>query len=363
MRVVLGMSGGVDSAVCAKLLQDAGHEVVAVFMRNWEDGTEDCTATDDLLAAEKVAKKLGIEFHSVNFVKEYWENVFEYFIAENKAGRTPNPDILCNKFIKFDSFLKFAESLNADKIAMGHYAKVDFNDQTQLYELKIPRDLNKDQTYFLHALNQEQLSRTLFPLADLTKPEVRQIALENDFPNARKKDSTGICFIGERNYTKFLSKYIAKNPGNIVDLETGKVIGKHIGLSFYTIGQSKTLGIGGVKGFPEGKWYVIQKNFAGNLLIVSQNEEFLMSDFLTAKNMNWIAGQLNPLAPLSGGKDSKFSCLAKVRYRDKGEKCEVKVLDDNRIEVKFKQKIRGITPGQSVVLYDGDVCLGGGEIE
>ena len=353
MKVVLGMSGGVDSAVCAKLLQDDGHEVVAVFMRNWEDGTEDCTATEDLISAEKVAKKLGIEFHSVNFAKEYWDNVFKYFISENKAGRTPNPDILCNKFIKFDSFLKFAESLNADKIAMGHYAKVYFNEKTELYELQIPRDLNKDQTYFLHALNQKQLSMAMFPLADLIKPEVRKIALDNNFVNADKKDSTGICFIGERNYAKFLAKYISKKPGEIIDLETKKIIGKHIGLSFYTIGQSKTLGIGGVRNFPDGKWYVIDKDFAENQLIVSQNEEFLMSDSLTAKNMNWISGRNSAKI---------FKCLGKVRYRDAGVDCEVEVLENGEISVKFIEKIRGITPGQSIVLYDGDVCLGGGEI-
>lgn len=360
MKIALGMSGGVDSTVCAKLLQDDGHEVVAVFMKNWEDGTENCTVTEDLLAAEKVAKKLGIEFHSVNFSKEYWENVFEYFISENKAGRTPNPDILCNKFIKFDSFLKFSEKIGADKIAMGHYAAVNFNKENQLYELKIPRDLAKDQTYFLHALNQYQLSRVLFPLENLTKTEVRKIALENNFINANKKDSTGICFIGERNYTEFLFKYISKNLGNIVDFKSREIIGEHIGLSFYTIGQSKTLGIGGVKGFPEGKWYVVDKNFARNQLLVSQNEEFLMNDSLQAKNMNWIT---NPIAPLSGGTNANiFKCLAKVRYRDEGVSADVEVLSENEIFVKFTEKIRGITPGQSVVLYDGDVCLGGGEI-
>ena len=353
MKVILGMSGGVDSAVCAKILQDAGHEVIAVFMKNWEDGTEECTALEDFSAAEKVAKKLGIEFHSVNFAKEYWDNVFEYFISENKAGRTPNPDILCNKFIKFDSFLKFADTLGADKIAMGHYAKVFFNPETQFYELQIPRDLNKDQTYFLHALNQYQLSRTLFPLENLEKSEVREIALANNFVNATKKDSTGICFIGERNYAKFLAKYVSKKPGEIIDKETQQIIGRHIGLSFYTIGQSKTLGIGGVKGFSEGKWYVIEKNFAGNQLVVSQNEDFLLSDFLTAKKMSWIAGQ-NPA--------KNFKCLAKVRYRDLGVDCEVEVFENNKISVKFAKKIRGITPGQSVVLYDGKVCLGGGEI-
>lgn len=354
------MSGGVDSTVCAKLLQDDGHEIVAVFMQNWEDATEECTSGEDLMAAEKVAKKLGIEFQVVNFAKEYWDNVFEKFLAENKAGRTPNPDILCNKFIKFNSFLKFAEEIGAEKIAMGHYAAVNFNEKTQLYELKIPRDLAKDQTYFLHALNQYQLSRVLFPLENLTKTEVRKIALENNFINANKKDSTGICFIGERNYTKFLTKYLAKNPGNIIDLRSREIIGKHIGLSFYTIGQSKTLGIGGVKGFPEGKWYVVEKNFAGNQLIVSQDEDFLLADFLTAKNMNWIT---NPLAPLSGGTNANtFKCLAKVRYRDEGVSADVEVLSENEIFVKFSEKIRGITPGQSVVLYDGDVCLGGGEI-
>lgn len=353
MKVVLGMSGGVDSAVCAKLLLDDGHEVIAVFMKNWEDGTEDCTSAEDLIAAEKVAKALGIQFHAVNFAKEYWDNVFEYFISENKAGRTPNPDILCNKFIKFDAFLKKADELGAEKIAMGHYAGVDFNEVTERYELKIPRDLGKDQTYFLHALNQYQLSRALFPLADIKKENVRKIAHENNFINAEKKDSTGICFIGERNYSEFLSKYVSKKTGNMIDMETQKIIGAHIGLSFYTIGQSKTLGIGGVRGFPEGKWYVVEKNQSRNELMVSQDESFLDNDHLTAQKFSWISGKVPT---------ETFNCIAKIRYREEGTRVVVEISNESEISVQFKSKVRGITPGQSVVLYDRGICLGGGEI-
>jgi tRNA-specific 2-thiouridylase len=348
----------VDSAVSAKLLVDQGHEVLGVFMKNWEENGPDCTATEDALEAEKVAKKLGIEFHMVNFSKEYWDHVFQYFLKENEVGRTPNPDILCNKFVKFDAFLKEAKKLGAEKIAMGHYAKV--REDGGIFRLEIPTDKEKDQTYFLHALNQEQLSHALFPLSELTKSEVRDIAREAGLANAEKKDSTGICFIGERNYSEFLQKYLKKTPGKIREIETKEIIGDHIGLSFYTIGQRKELGIGGVKGFEEAPWFVIEKNEKENEILVSQDESLLDETELEAKNFNWIAGR-----PPSG----EFEALGKIRYRDKGEMCDVEI--DNRrdvacyvstVKIKFRNPVRAITPGQSIVLYDNNVCLGGGEI-
>jgi len=350
MRIVVGLSGGVDSAVAAKLLVNQGHEVIGVFMRNWEEGGPECTAIEDALEAEKVAKNLGIEFHMVNFAKEYWDHVFEYFLKENKAGRTPNPDILCNKFVKFDAFLKEAKKMKAEKIAMGHYA--DVSEEGGIFRLEIPADKEKDQTYFLHALNQEQLSHALFPLAELQKSEVRDIAREAGFLNAEKKDSTGICFIGERNYSEFLQKYVKKDPGKIRDHGTQKVIGDHIGLSFYTIGQRKELGIGGVKGFDEAPWFVVRKDGASNELIVSQNETLLDSTELESQNFNWIVG-----APPS----EKFEALGKIRYRDNGEMCDV-IVEGKRVKVTFRKPVRAITAGQSIVLYDNDVCLGGGEI-
>jgi len=350
MRIVVGLSGGVDSAVAAKLLVDQGHEVIGIFMRNWEEGEPECTATEDALDAEKVAKELRIEFHMVNFAKEYWNHVFKYFLKENKAGRTPNPDILCNKFVKFDAFLKEAKKLDAEKIAMGHYANVSKDEE--LFKLEIPADKEKDQTYFLHALNQEQLSYALFPLAKLQKAEVRNIAHEAGFKNAEKKDSTGICFIGERNYSEFLQKYVKKSPGKIRDHQTQKIIGDHIGLSFYTIGQRKELGIGGVKGFEEAPWFVITKDRENNELIVSQDETLLDSTELETLNFNWIAG-----LPLS----KKFEALGKIRYRDKGEMCDV-VVEGESVKVTFRKPVRAITAGQSIVLYENNVCLGGGEI-
>ncbi len=350
MKIVVGLSGGVDSAVAAKLLVDQGHEVVGVFMRNWEEGGPECTALEDAVEAEKVAQKLGIEFHMVNFSKEYWNHVFDYFIKENKAGRTPNPDILCNKFVKFDTFLKEAKKLKADKIAMGHYA--DISKKGDLFQLEIPADIEKDQTYFLHALNQEQLSQSLFPLAEFKKEEVREVARKAGFLNAERKDSTGICFIGERNYSEFLQKYVQKSPGKIRDFHSQKIIGNHIGLSFYTIGQRKELGIGGVRGFDEAPWFVIEKDGKTNELLVSQDESLLESVHLEAKNFNWIAG-----APPS----EKFTALGKIRYRDKGEMCDV-IVEKEIVKVNFHNPVRAITPGQSVVLYDNDVCLGGGEI-
>lgn len=350
MKVVVGLSGGVDSSVAAKLLVDQGHEVIGVFMKNWEEGGEDCTATEDGNIAMRVAQKLGIPFHSVNFSKEYWDDVFEYFLSENRAGRTPNPDILCNKYVKFGPFLKFAEKLGADKIATGHYA--DVKKSADFFQLCIPKDTNKDQTYFLHQLNQNQLSKTLFPLAGLDKSEVRAIAAEMDLENADKKDSTGICFVGPKNYRQFLEKYISKTPGDVLDFKTQKKVSTHDGLSFYTIGQAGGVGIGGQRDFPEGKWYVVAKDFERNVLLVSQDESYLMQDFLETLPFHWIGEKPT----------EKFTCLAKVRYRDDGERAAVEILPDGGVRVTFDKPVRAITAGQSLVLYKDTVCLGGAEI-
>ena len=263
-RVVVGLSGGVDSAVTAKLLVDQGYEVIGIFMKNWDDKDDPhCPAVIDVIDARNVAKKLNIPFYSVNFSQEYWDHVFEYFLEEHRKFRTPNPDILCNKFIKFKAFLDYAEKFDADYLATGHYATNKFNTQTQKYELQCPFDKNKDLTYFLYTQEQQQLKKVLFPLSELPKSEIRKIAQKAGFLNANKKDSTGICFVGERDYMQFLKKYLHQEPGNIVT-ESGKILGKHIGLSFYTIGQRKNLNIGGVKGFPEKPWFVLRKNSTTN---------------------------------------------------------------------------------------------------
>lgn len=351
--VVVGLSGGVDSSLAAKLLTDQGHNVIGIFLKNWEDGSEQCSVAEDLRDAESVAEKLEIPFHTCNFSKEYWDDVFQYFLKENQAGRTPNPDILCNKYIKFGVFLKKAKELGADFIATGHYAKKVFNQHSDQFELHVPADKNKDQTYFLHALTQEQLSRSLFPLADLQKTQVRTLAEEFGFSNFQKKDSTGICFIGKRNYSEFLQQYISKKPGNIVTAD-GQAVGKHIGLSFYTIGQRKELGIGGIQGFPEKPWFVVRKDMEQNELMVGQDEELLLVDKLVAQKLTWI-GTL----PFQ----KSFKCQAKIRYRQKAVDCTVHVIAENRVEVIFKSAQRAVTSGQSVVFYVGEVCLGGGEIE
>lgn len=376
-KVVVGLSGGVDSSVAAKLLVDQGYDVIGVFMKNWDENGPECTAPQDAAEAEKVAKKIGIPFHSVNFAKEYWNDVFEYFLNENREGRTPNPDILCNKYIKFGAFLAEAEKLGADFIATGHYAKKV--EKNKKFELCIPADKDKDQTYFLHAISQDQLAKALFPLQDLQKSEVREIARESGFVTADKKDSTGICFIGERNYYEFLQKYLKKEPGDFVDADSGKVVGTHSGLSFYTIGQRKNLQIGGVRGFEEKPWFVIEKNFKENQIIVSQDESKLDGDELTAHRLTWISGN----AP-----SENFECEARIRYRSDKVPCRVSfpsscchsqldwesscttskktpgspIKPGMTIQVVFKNPVRAISPGQSVVFYDGDVCLGGGEI-
>src|SRR5690625_1525589 len=350
-RVVVGMSGGVDSSVTALLLKEQGYDVIGVFMKNWDDKDENgvCTATIDYEDVVRVSDQIGIPYYSVNFEKEYWDKVFTYFLDEYKAGRTPNPDIICNKEIKFKAFLDYALQLGADYVATGHYAQIDRSSGES--KLLKGLDENKDQTYFLSQLSSDVLEKVMFPLSDINKSEVRDIAEKYDLATAKKKDSTGICFIGERNFKEFLSEYLPAQPGNMETL-TGEKKGKHDGLMYYTIGQRHGLGIGG-EGEP---WFVVGKNVKDNVLYVEQgsNHEALYSSGLIASELNWInddqVGQ-------------SFSCTAKFRYRQKD--CEVTVtpLHDGKVQVDFTKPERAITPGQAVVFYDGDVCLGGGTID
>ena len=362
-RVVVGLSGGVDSAVTAHLLKEQGHEVIALFMKNWEDDDDDayCSSRQDFLDAASVADVLGIEIEHVNFAAEYKDRVFAEFLREYQAGRTPNPDVLCNAEIKFKAFLDHAMRLGAEKIATGHYARVRFNPATGLHELLKGLDETKDQSYFLHRLNQAQLARTLFPVGELRKSEVRRIAAELNLPNAKKKDSTGICFIGERPFREFLNRYIARAPGPIVD-DRGRKLGQHMGLSFYTLGQRQGLGIGGVKdkGAPRGggdhaPWFVARKDVQRNALIVVQGHDhpWLLSHQLNAQDASWVAGH----APAPGG----YS--AKTRYRQQDARCTLSNKEQNQFTLHFPEAQWAVTPGQSAVLYDGEVCLGGGVIE
>lgn len=372
-RVVVGLSGGVDSAVTAYLLKKQGYEVVGIFMKNWEDDddSEYCSSNQDFIDAAAVADVLGIEIEHVNFASEYKDRVFAEFLREYQAGRTPNPDVLCNAEIKFKAFLDHAMRLGADKIATGHYARVRLNEASQSYELLKGLDASKDQSYFLHRLNQAQLSKTLFPVGELQKTEVRKIADEIGLPNAKKKDSTGICFIGERPFRDFLNRYIAKEPGPIKNAE-GRVLGTHQGLSFYTLGQRQGLGIGGVKakgaelkaiqalgqrGVGEHTpWFVARKDMEKNTLWVVQGHEhpWLQSHALTADNLSWVSGQ----APMTTTLNSK------TRYRQADAPCQLVKSDatTNTLELTFPQPQWAVTPGQSAVLYDGEVCLGGGII-
>lgn len=356
-RIVVGLSGGVDSAVVAKLLVDEGHEVIGIFMKNWDDSTDEhCPAAVDAIDARNVAAKLGIPFYTVNFSKEYWEDVFEYFLEQHRKFKTPNPDILCNKFIKFKAFLDYAKKFEADSLATGHYAQNFYNKETKLFELRCAKDQNKDQTYFLYTLGQEQLKYTIFPLSDYTKPEIREMAKKFGFENATKKDSTGICFVGERDYMQFLKKYLHQAPGNIVT-EEGRVLGKHIGLSFYTIGQRKNLNIGGVKGFEELPWFVLEKDIEKNELVACQDADNpkLFQSVLEAEKLHWVSGKIQ---------SENFSCRAKVRYRQTSQACMVTTLSSDKVSVKFEDPQRAITSGQSIVFYDlqDQKCLGGGEI-
>jgi tRNA-uridine 2-sulfurtransferase len=355
-KVIVGMSGGVDSSVTALLLLEQGHQVTGLFMKNWEedDGTEQCTAMEDLADAQQVCDKLGIELKTVNFAAEYWDEVFEVFLSEFKAGRTPNPDILCNKHVKFKAFLNYAiEDLGAEYIATGHYARVTEKDG-EFFLLK-GLDPNKEQSYFLYTLGQKQLSRTLFPIGHLHKPEIRAMAEKAGFANSRKKDSTGICFIGERKFTEFLQRYLPTQPGEMRTSE-GQTIGKHHGLMYYTFGQRQGLGIGGVKNAPDEPWYVLEKDLENNILIVGQGHDhpLMLHNTLEASQLDWCSNR--PLA-------EPLCCMAKTRYRQADQSCYLEPIGDDQCKVTFDQPQRAITPGQSVVFYDGEICLGGGIIE
>lgn len=354
-RVIVGMSGGVDSSVAAQLLIEQGYQIEGLFMNNWEEDDTYCTAAQDFQDARQVCEELAIPLHKANFSKEYKDRVFSYFLEEYQAGRTPNPDVLCNREIKFKAFLNYALELGADAIATGHYAQVVEKDDGSLAMLKGVDD-NKDQTYFLHTIDQHALSKTLFPIGHMPKSRVRELATEAGFDNYAKKDSTGICFIGERDFQEFLAKYLPANPGDIVNPE-GEVIGQHAGAMYYTLGQRKGLGIGGKSSASEEPWYVVAKNTEENQLVAAQghNHPLMMQQGLYAEQVHWVSGT----APAAG---DSFQCGAKTRYRQHDQMCEATVLEDGRLQVQFAEKQRAITPGQWVVLYQGDECLGGGVI-
>ncbi|ALO46222.1 tRNA 2-thiouridylase [Pseudohongiella spirulinae] len=349
------MSGGVDSSVAALLLQEQGYQVEGLFMKNWEedDDTEYCTARQDLADAQSVADRLGIHLHTANFAAEYWDGVFEHFLAEYRAGRTPNPDILCNREIKFKAFLEYATELGADYIATGHYARRrQTADQTQLLK---GLDNNKDQSYFLSAVTADSLARSLFPVGELDKSQVRDIAARHQFVTSNKKDSTGICFIGERKFTDFLQRYLPAQPG-IIETVDGEQVGTHQGLMYHTYGQRQGLGIGGLPNHNEAPWYVVGKDLQRNVLIVAQGPDHpaLFSSALRAGQISWV----NRPAP-----ELPLRCHAKIRYRQADQACLVSQLDSGDLYVTFDQSQRAVTPGQSIVFYQDDICLGGGVIE
>ncbi len=352
-RVIVGMSGGVDSSVAALLLRDAGESVAALFMHNWaDDGSGDCRAEDDRRDAVAVCGRLGIPIHFRDFSREYLDGVFAHFLAEYAAGRTPNPDVLCNREVKFRHFLDAARGLGAEAIATGHYARVRERDGR--FELLRAADRDKDQSYFLHQLGQPQLAATRFPLGELRKPDVRAMAARANLPTAAKKDSTGICFIGERDFRDFLSRYLPARPGEIQDPQ-GRVLGEHPGVFYFTLGQRGGLQIGGVRGRGDAPWYVVGKDVAGNVLTVDQgiDSPLLRSRAMRSETAHWVGGQ--PPA-------SRFTCTAQVRYRQSGQPCEVEVDADGTLQVVFTDEQRAVTPGQSVVLYQDEVCLGGAVI-
>ncbi|MFA6232064.1 MAG: tRNA 2-thiouridine(34) synthase MnmA [Rhodanobacter sp.] len=353
MKVMLGMSGGVDSSVAALLLQQAGHQVEGLFMHNWEEDERSgpCTADADRKDAVAVCGRLGIPFHARNFASEYWDGVFEHFLAEYRAGRTPNPDVLCNREIKFKTFLNEAHALGAEKIATGHYARVDCVDGQ--YRLLRAIDASKDQSYFLHALGQQALAATLFPLGEIEKTRVRELAREAALPTHAKKDSTGICFIGERDFRSFLAQYIPARAGEMRTPD-GELIGEHQGVMYYTLGQRNGLGIGGRHGASGEAWFVVGKDVASNVLYVAQSgkNHWLYSSTLRTEAPHWIAG----VAPAS-----EFRCTARTRYRQSDQACVVTVQEDS-VAVRFDEPQRAVTPGQSVVFYADEVCLGGAVI-
>jgi len=355
-RVIVGMSGGVDSSVAAWLLHDQGYQVEGLFMKNWDedDGSEYCTAMADLEDARAVADRIGIPLHTASFSAEYWDRVFEHFLSEYSAGRTPNPDILCNKEVKFRAFLDYALTLGADFIATGHYARRGPSADSGALLLK-GLDHNKDQSYFLHAVSGDRIARTLFPVGELEKPAVRAIAAEQGFVTHDKKDSTGICFIGERKFSDFLRQYLPAQPGNI-ETPDGVVIGRHQGLMYHTLGQRQGLGIGGLNGYDDAPWYVAGKDLERNVLTAVQGGEhpLLYSNALESGPVDWVNGK--PPA-------QQFRCHAKTRYRQPDQACEVTVGEDGSVQVTFDEPQRAVTPGQSVVLYSGEVCLGGGVIK
>jgi tRNA-specific 2-thiouridylase len=352
---LVGLSGGVDSSVAALLLRRAGEPVAGLFMKNWEEDDRDgtCPAEQDAADAEGVARALGIPFHTRNFAAEYWDGVFEHFLAEHRAGRTPNPDVLCNREIKFRTFLEHALDLGAGRIATGHYARIGRRDGRATLLRAV--DADKDQSYFLHAVGHEALARAVFPVGELRKPQVRALAAEAGLATHAKKDSTGICFIGERDFRGFLARYIDPRPGPVLALD-GTLVGRHQGLAFHTLGQRGGLGIGGVRGRPEAPWYVVGKDPARDALLVDQDHDSptLMARRLRAAQAHWVAG--SPPA-------ARFAAVAKVRYRQPDQRCEVVVADDGTLEVRFEAPQRAATPGQSVVFYDGESCLGGATIE
>lgn len=355
-KVICGMSGGVDSSVSAFILQQQGYQVEGLFMKNWEedDDTDYCTAAADLADAQAVCDRLGIKLHKINFAAEYWDNVFEHFLAEYKAGRTPNPDILCNKEIKFKAFLEYAaEDLGADYIATGHYVRRrDLEGESQLLR---GLDSNKDQSYFLYTLSNNQVAQSLFPVGELEKPIVRQIAEDLGLVTAEKKDSTGICFIGERKFKDFLARYLPAQPGDIKTTE-GEVIGQHQGLMYHTLGQRKGLGIGGLKNKSEEPWYVVEKDLINNELIVAQGHDnsALLSTGLIAQQLHWVDRKIIT---------ENLRCSVKTRYRQVDVPCEIQPIDENTIKVIFDKPQIAVTPGQSAVFYLDEVCLGGGVIE
>ena len=351
-HITVGMSGGVDSAVAASILVEQGHDIEGLFMKNWEEDSEYCNAEEDYKDALQVCDTLDIPLRSVNFAKEYWDRVFQHFLDEYRSGRTPNPDILCNTEIKFKEFLNFAKDLGADKIATGHYVRnKEVDGRVQLLK---GMDLGKDQSYFLYGLNQKQISSTLFPIGDLKKPNVRERAEKLGFDNFDKKDSVGICFIGERDFKEFLQQYIPAQPGIIVT-SRGTKVGDHDGLMYYTLGQRKGLGIGGGHGDGEGAWYVLDKDLENNELIVGQGHDHagLYQKRLTASDLHWTSGVAPEFVNLN----------AKIRYRAKDAPCRITDLNDTKISIEFEEPRFAIAPGQSVVFYSENICLGGAIID